>query len=192
MKKLWILAGALALVLIVGSIAYRELMKQSEIAPPDLPLETSQEEEKPKIPAPDFIAWDENGEEVQFSQLLGEVPVVVNFWTSWCGPCRMEMPEFNRAAAAYGDRLRFLMLNMTGDSGETRAKAEEYIAEEGFTFPVWYDEARQGAYAYGVGAFPTTVLIDGEGNLAAWWAGPVTEEVLHQRIEEILGVVLEE
>lgn len=147
-----------------------------------------EEPEQPEpIPAPDFTAWDAAGNEVKLSQRFG-VPIVLNFWASWCPPCKQEMPDFDEAAAQYGETLQFVMVDAVGANGETREDGESYIAQEGFAFSVWYDQEQQGLAAYGIRAFPTTLLIDGEGNVVVGWEGAVTGEILQQRIEAYLGL----
>ncbi len=202
MRKLLFLLVAFGLVLATGVLGYRYLSKQ---VTPQVPLavpsqsesaageEGSQPEDEPeKIPAPDFTAYDADGNEVKLSDQLGTVPVVLNFWASWCPPCRMEMPDFDKVAAEYGnDTLRFLMVDMVGTSGsytETRETAQEYIGEEGFTFTVWFDENQEALTTYGINSFPTTVFIDAEGNVEGAYRGAMSEETLRQFLQQLYGL----
>ena len=65
--------------------------------------------------------------------------MILNFWASWCGPCRSEMPEFEQAYAQYGEDIQFVMVNSTDGYQETVDSASEFLAENGYNFPAWYD-----------------------------------------------------
>lgn len=97
--------------------------------------ETSQQE---KETAPDFTVYDKSEREIKLSDFLGK-PTVVNFWASWCGPCKMEMPEFEEKYRKLGNEINFLMVNMTDGSRETVKIASDFIEKKGYTFPVYYD-----------------------------------------------------
>ncbi|MBQ4347432.1 MAG: TlpA family protein disulfide reductase, partial [Firmicutes bacterium] len=87
--------------------------------------------------APDFTVYDSEGNAVMLSDFIGK-PIVLNFWASWCGPCKMEMPEFNEAYAELGEDIQFLMVNVT-TGRETQESASAFIEENGYSFPVFYD-----------------------------------------------------
>ena len=102
----------------------------------DTPDNTQQE--LPKQLPPDFTVMDASGKEVKLSDFRGK-PTVVNFWASWCGPCKSEMPDFDAVYQEMGDEIHFLMVNMTDGGQETLAGAQKFIADSGYTFPVYYD-----------------------------------------------------
>ena len=135
------------------------------------------------VPAPDFTVYDEAGNEVRLSDYLGK-PVVVNFWASWCGPCRMEMPEFQEKHLELGGEVQFLMINMTGGR-ETVETARDFIAGQGYTFPVLYDTEGDAAVTYGAYALPTTYFIDAEGYAIAQARGAINSETLQAGIAMI-------
>lgn len=135
------------------------------------------------VPAPDFTVYDEAGNEVRLSDYLGK-PVVVNFWASWCGPCRMEMPEFQEKHLEMGGEVQFLMINMTGGR-ETVETARDFIAGQGYTFPVLYDTEGDAAVTYGAYALPTTYFIDAEGYAIAQARGAINSEALQAGIDMI-------
>lgn len=137
-----------------------------------------------KVAAPDFTMTDKDGKEVKFSNFAGK-PIVLNFWASWCGPCQMEMPDFEEMYKTYGEEVQFVMVNMTDGSQETVESATQFITEKGYTFPVYYDTKMEGAYYYSVYSLPTTYLIDTEGHVSASNKGMISGENLQKGIEAI-------
>ena len=90
-------------------------------------------------PAPSFPMEDSQGNTVQLSDFLGDKPVFLNFWASTCSPCKQEMPDIQALYEQYGDQIHFVLVNVGAAMNDTREKAENYLKEAGFTFPVYYD-----------------------------------------------------
>ena len=132
------------------------------------------------IPAPDFAVQDWDGNEVHFSDYLGK-PIVLNFWAHWCGPCQMEMPEFNAAYERLGGEVTFLMVH----EGAAVDDGKEKVTEGGYTFPVVFDVDSSAGNMYGITAFPTTFFIDKDGNLQAYYMGAMDADLLQQGIDLI-------
>ena len=127
---------------------------------------------------------DADGTEVKLSDYVGK-PIVLNFWASWCSPCKSEMPEFNAAWEELDGEVQFLMVNMTDGSRETIDTAKEYVEGEGFTFPVLFDTNSEAAIAYGAYSLPTTYFIDAEGYLVARAVGAIDGETLQKGLDLI-------
>ncbi|MBQ9922039.1 MAG: TlpA family protein disulfide reductase [Clostridia bacterium] len=162
---------------------------QKEEAPdePEQPQEESQEEEYkqaqeevPDYTAPDFTVYDGEGNEVKLSDYVGK-PIILNFWASWCPPCRSEMPHFEKAYTQNSD-IQFLMVNMTSSDRESEEKAKKYIADEGYTFPVLYDTEGDAAITYGAYSLPMTILINEKGELVTYAVGALSEENLQTAV----------
>jgi len=149
---------------------------------PEAPGETT--EAQPTEPvdysAPDFTMLDMDGNEVTLASFLGK-PIVLNFWASWCGPCKSEMPELQKFYEQYGEEIQFLLVSVD-DSVDT---AKAFIADNGYTFPVFFDTTSMGAYTYGASSIPLTYFIDSDGNLAAYYMGAMSESILQQGVDMI-------
>ncbi|MFV0401372.1 MAG: TlpA family protein disulfide reductase [Oscillospiraceae bacterium] len=147
---------------------------------------SSQSEAEP-VAAPDFTIQDADGNAVSFSDYVG-TPIVLNFWASWCPPCKSEMPDFDKVWAEYaeGGELQFMMVDLIGFNGETLESGTKYIADSGFSFPVFYDVDGAGGSVYGISSIPTTFFIDAEGNVVTYYPGAMSEDILRLGIDMIL------
>lgn len=137
-----------------------------------------------KTMAIDFIVQDIDGNDVRLSDFYGK-PIVLNFWASWCPPCKSEMPEFNQTYNEFNGEIVFLMINQTDGSRETVEKASDYVKSQGFTFPVYYDTTFEAATLYNVTAIPTTYFIDKEGTIISQVKGAMDKSILLDKIKEI-------
>ncbi len=135
-------------------------------------------------PASNFTVYDEDGNKVQLSDYAGK-PVVLNFWASWCGPCKMEMPDFQEVYEAMGNEVQFLMINLTDGKQETVEKASAFLSEKGYTFPVFFDQDSDAANTYRIYSIPTTFFIDAHGNIVAQATGAMDRETLQRGIDMI-------
>ena len=108
---------------------------------------------------PDFTVFDSDGNEVRLSDMEGK-PVIINFWASWCGFCIEEMPDFEEMYLRYRDDIHFMMINATHTNGETQDVAKRYIADNGYTFPVYYDTNQDAVYKFAISSFPATFFVD--------------------------------
>ena len=130
----------------------------------------------------DFTVVDGNGKSVKLSDYVGK-PIVLNFWASWCGPCKSEMPEFQQVFAEMGEQVQFLMVNAT--ASDTMADAKSFINQYGYTFPVVFDTRGEALYTYGVDAFPTTFFLDKTGTVAGYAVGAISKDTLLKGIDMI-------
>ena len=200
MKKKTLLFACVALVLVIAlaSVLYDHLRDQVEtpgLAPVqttaptaeapteivEVPAETAAPTE-PDYSAPDFAMQDWEGNTLRLSEFEGK-PVILNFWASWCGPCKSEMPEFEEAYKKYGDEIHFIMLNCT--DGDDMKDAKALIEENGYTFPVYFDTTGEASYIYGASSIPMTIFIDANGELMTYAVGALTGDMLERGISYI-------
>ena len=199
-KKIVIIILVLAFVLVLGGagILYHQLGQK--LTPDLLATQAAREAESTEASAPtaqttepanyltpEFTVYDLDGNEVHLSDFFGK-PIVLNFWASWCGPCQMEMPDFNEKYLEIGEKVQFLMVNMTDGSRETVESASAFIAEQGYSFPVYYDADLDAATVYSVYSLPTTYFIDVEGYTVARATGAISGETLQRGIDMIIPV----
>ena len=112
-------------------------------------------------PAPDFTLKTLDGPALRLAEQRGQV-VLVNFWASWCAPCKVEMPHLNRLADKYRDTgVVLLAVNVDDDPKKAAAEARKL----GINFPVLLDTAKTASKAYQLQAMPTTVLVDRDGKV---------------------------
>jgi thiol-disulfide isomerase/thioredoxin len=133
-------------------------------------------------PAYDFTMQDMSGNNVKLSSFLDK-PVVLNFWASWCPPCRGEMPDFEEAYNKYKDEVNFVMVSVDDTIGD----ASNFINSSGYTFPAYYDVNGEGGYLYGVSSIPRTYFINTDGYIAKHYAQAISSVLLEAGIEYILA-----
>ena len=147
-KTLLILCLVFVLVLVGAGVLYNAMSEDIQLGglatmPPEtqpateastIPQETQEATEPPTSIAPDFTMLDMDGNEVTLASFFGK-PIILNFWASWCGPCKSEMPEIQKFYEEYGEEIHFLLVSVD-DSLDT---AKTFIADSGYTFPVYFD-----------------------------------------------------
>ena len=134
--------------------------------------------------APDFVLKSSSGENMRLSEFRGDV-VMINFWATWCGPCRQEMPLLDELYSRY-QRVGFNLLGVNIDDDSSRAMA--MIDELGVSFPVLFDDRKEVSKLYEVGAMPVTVIVDRAGQVRYVHQGykPGYEEMYLDQVRALL------
>ena len=177
MKKIVLIIVIFALLVTGASFSYQYLSKNIQ---PDTDISDTN-----KTPATDFSFTDMDGNEVKLSDYYGK-PIILNFWASWCSPCKNEMPAFDDMSEKYKDKVSFIMLNVTDGKRETVASAKDFISGTNYTFPVFFDTKSEGVKAYSLTGVPMTIVIDKDGNIAKTFRGEVTSDTLTSIINELM------
>lgn len=141
------------------------------------------------VPAPDFTLADQYGNIHTLSDYKGKT-VFLNFWATWCPPCRAEMPEIQEIYEAYGENTSdVVVLGIAGPNYGQEGSAEDiaaFLSDNGYSYPVVMDEGGLMAYSYGVGAYPTTFMIDKDGNIYGYVTGQITKDIMQSIIEQTI------
>lgn len=184
-KRLFSLLLAILLLFSLAACADEATEPAETTASPD---HTHTEEDAERIAAYDFTVYDKDGKPVKLSDMKG-IPVVLNFWASWCPPCKAEMPDFDEIAKQYEGKVAFMMVNLTDGQSETLDSAKFFISSMGYTFPVYFDTTSEAAYVYGIQSIPTTFFIDSDGYLVAYYEGSMDGDTLLRGISMIYAEI---
>ncbi|POP33707.1 cytochrome C biogenesis protein [Lactonifactor longoviformis] len=145
-------------------------------------------------PAPDFTLVDQNGETHKLSDYKGKT-VFLNFWATWCPPCRQEMPDIQALYETYGENKEDLIVlgvanpktdDHPNNQDETQEKVAGFLSENGYTYPVAMDTTGDVFSAYGISSFPTTFMIDKEGNVYGYVSGAITADIMESIVTQTM------
>ncbi len=177
-KKILILSIIFIIIMSGAVVGYNYLKNNYNI---DL-----EDESIDKIKSTDFKVYDINNKEVNLSDYKGK-NVVINFWASWCPPCKYEMPYFQNATEKYKDKnVEILMLNLTDGYRETVDSATKYMKENNFDMNLLFDKNLEAATKYQVQGVPRTIFIDKEGYIVKDYTGAMEQDVLYDEIDKLI------
>lgn len=135
--------------------------------------------------APDITVTDQNGKALTLSSLQGK-PVVLNFWASWCPPCKEEMPDYQSLYGEYGKQAVFVLVDMVGARGETVSTGKAFLSQNKYTFPAYFDTKGAAADAYGVTSIPRSYYIDKNGVIRSYHEGMMKKSDMENAMQAIL------
>lgn len=165
-----------------------QVTQQPEVT--DTPEATdAPEESQAPIPALDFTLTDQFGNTHTLDQYKGKT-ILLNFWATWCGPCRSEMPDLQAVYEDYGNNEKDLVvLGVAAPNLGQEGSAEDisaFLEENGYTYPTLMNEDASLFYSYGISSFPTTFMIDKNGNVYGYIMGAQSREVFDDIIQQTI------
>jgi len=131
--------------------------------------------------APDFLLTTLEGEEARLSDFRGQ-PVIINFWATWCPPCRAEMPDFQELYES--EDVEILAVNLT-ESEQSEEGVQDFIDELGLTFPVPMDGDTIVSQMYEVQAYPTSYMVDSEGKIQFVARGAINYNIMQSELSKM-------
>lgn len=188
-----------------GSSGPRPAASQSQApapspAQPEAPASTpapeseSASSESQNPPAPDFTLVDQFGNEHTLSDYQGKT-VFLNFWATWCGPCKREMPEIQALYERYGENSEDLIVLAVANpkskehpynSDVTQPEVEAFLEDGGYTFPSVMDTTGDVFAAYGIRSFPTTFMISPDGTIFGYASGSLTGDIMESIVQQTM------
>ena len=175
-----------------SSIEESNIEESSEESAVDEPEETSEDptEQQAAPPAADFTLVDQYGETRSLNDYKGKV-IFLNFWATWCPPCRAEMPDIQAIYEKYKDSDTVAILGVALPDQGGEGSVEEiaaFLAENGYTYPVVMDDGAL-TYYYQISAYPTTFMIQADGTVFGYVTGAISQEVMQDIIDQTLEAV---
>jgi len=154
--------------------------KKAEVAKPAAPVADQQAPVMPNLPLTRL-----DGTMTTVNDVRDGKPTVINYFASWCPPCKQELPHFQKAFDEYGDQVSFIFIDALDGQRETLKTVNAFIRDFPFTGPVFYDKG-EFASTFQTNSLPTTVFLDKEGRVVKGYLGFVPEDVLYTDLAEIL------
>ena len=179
-----------------GSLASSDPQATPTVQVTEAPKETeppestdAPQESRAPIPALDFTLTDQFGNTHTLDQYKGKT-ILLNFWGTWCGPCRSEMPDLQAVYEDYGNNEKDLVvLGVAAPNLGQEGSAEDitaFLEENGYTYPTLMNEDASLFYSYGISSFPTTFMIDKNGNVYGYIMGAQSREVFDDIIQQTM------
>lgn len=168
------------LVLSIGGMSWflgsdRSSLETTAIPPSKAPQDSSRT-------APNFVLKRLEGQPEHL--IPNGKPTLINFWASWCTPCKSEMPMIQEIYEKYQDRMAFRMVNLTVD--DDLKQVRQLIKKQQYTFPIFLDETGEASEVYQILSIPTTYLIDQKGTIRHQVYGALSKKQLETMIQSLL------
>lgn len=190
---------------VVEELPEEVFVEEPEEIPEEIPEEPAEEqpeepeEELDKSPALAFELTDQFGNVHTMEDYKGKV-VFLNFWATWCSPCKMEMPDIQALYEAYGENQGdVIILGVVSPKSAENSNTQEqdeagviaFLAENQYTYPTVMDNSGQLSWDYGIRAYPTTFMIDADGNVYGYLSGMMTYDIMEEIIAQTQGMTME-
>lgn len=177
---LWVLLGLTLVTVMLGAYLWYEARQDAaaKVAEQSKPALTGAS----RSVAPDLELTTLDGQRVALRDLRGKV-VLLNFWATWCPPCKAEMPDLQALYEEHGDAHDFVVVGVNFQ--EAAAPVEAFVRERGLTFPVWLDGQGDAGGKLGVRGLPVSFIIDREGRIRDAWNGQIAREAMLARLKNV-------
>lgn len=174
-KALLTILGGISTGVLLGSLVFGQSLVANQFAEQELPPTVGS-------PVKDFTLADLHGNTLNLTDLRGK-PVILNFWATWCPPCKEEFPLLEETAKKYNDQLHVIAVNYA----ETQDVVESYVDDHNITIPIVLDKSGLISDIYFVHNYPVTFFIDEDGLLRAQHVGQLTQDVVNRYIT-LIGI----
>ena len=134
----------------------------------------------------DATVYSELGDATPLTKISDGKPLVINFWATWCPYCIEEMGDFQVIYDEYSDRVSFAFVDATDGTRETIEDAKAWVDDHAYTLPFYYDIKREAVSAFGITAFPTTVVVSADGEILTISAGRIDAGLMRSALDSIL------
>jgi len=178
-----LLARTIPIALAVVALVVGGLVFANSLPPTPLAADATVAGFESGAPAPDFTLRTPDGKLVSLVDFRGK-PVVINFWATWCPPCRSEMPDMQQLSDERAGDLVILAVNMQEAPDPVRGFVEKY----GLKFAIVLDTSGQVSQAYRVASLPTSVFVDREGKVSSSYTGALNRSAMAKRVDRSLGL----
>lgn len=179
LEKIFILIIALVSMLVMVSCAAKNNDNSNSSANNKSSVTTYDLEEGMNMP--NIVVRTNKGNEFDLSK--EEKPVLINFWATWCPPCRAEMPGLQKLYDKYSDKIDFIMVNV----GESEEEVTKFINENEYTFPIGFDSEGKYATAFKITGIPTTFILDKNKTIKNYLIGARDEKDFNDFIEKVIN-----
>lgn len=182
---------ALVAVLVAAAVGYQVLAGSASVGPAannaNAPSSAAAGDEDALWLADfDATVYSDLGDATPLTKLADGRPLVINFWATWCPYCIDEMDDFQAIYDDYSDRVAFAFVDATDGNRETIEDAKAWVESHSYTLPFYYDIQRQAVAAFGIGAFPTTVVVAPDGEILAISSGRIDDALMRSALDSLL------
>ena len=180
-------AGILVAVLLLAWVGYGMLAGQAgERSDPSV-SSTTQEQDALQLALFDATVYDDDNAPVTLTALAEGKPLVINFWATWCPYCLQEMDDFQAIYDDYKDKVNFAFIDATDGQRETVEMARAWMADNGYTLPVYYDTKLEAVSAFGLQAYPTTVVVSAQGEVLTISPGVIDPDRMRAALDSLVA-----
>ena len=180
-------AAILVAVLLLAWVGYGMLAGQAGESSGSSVNGATQEQDALQLALFDATVYDDDNAPVTLTALAEGKPLVINFWATWCPYCLQEMDDFQAIYDDYKDKVNFAFIDATDGQRETVEMARAWMANNGYTLPVYYDTKLEAVSAFGLQAYPTTVVVSAQGEVLTISPGVIDSDRMRAALDSLVA-----